>query len=78
MMPKTPVVSRADLRAMGFKVVTYNVVLPAAVYAMQAALKALIADDIPSGPPMVAFDDLTSLVGLNDYVTMEGRYRIAE
>jgi 2-methylisocitrate lyase-like PEP mutase family enzyme len=77
MMPKTPVVSRADLRAMGFKVVTYNVVLPAAVYAMQAALKALVADDIPSGPPMVAFDDLTSLVGLNDYVSLEGRYRIS-
>ena len=78
MMPKTPVVSRTDLRAMGFKVVTYNVVLPAAVYAMQAALQALIADDIASGPPLVAFDDLTNLVGLADHVAVEGRYRTSE
>ena len=45
-----------------------------------AYLWAYARDDRPfggSGPPMVAFDDLTSLVGLNDYVTMEGRYRIS-
>ena len=76
MMPKTPVKSRAELHAMGFKIVTYNVLLHAAIRAMQQTLKALQADDMASAPPLASFDEVTSLVGLPDYVTTEQRYRI--
>ncbi len=51
MMPKTPVASRAALRAMGFKVVTYNVLLHAAIRAMRDTLAALKDDDIRRAPP---------------------------
>jgi 2-methylisocitrate lyase-like PEP mutase family enzyme len=75
MMPKTPVASREALRAMGFKVVTYNVLLHAAVRALRDTLSALKADDMTKAPPQVAFDELTKLVGLNDYNALETRYR---
>jgi 2-methylisocitrate lyase-like PEP mutase family enzyme len=78
MMPKTPLVTRHDLHSMGFKVVTYNVVLHAAIRAMQQTFEALVADDMSLAPPLTAFDDMTQLVGLNDYLTVEGTYRIAE
>ena len=77
MMPKTPETSRAALHAMGFKVVTYNVVLQAAIHAMRATLTALKNDDLGSGPPRVAFDDLTELVGLPEYTALEARYGAA-
>jgi 2-methylisocitrate lyase-like PEP mutase family enzyme len=76
MMPKTPVASRAALQAMGFKVVTYNVLLPAAIRAMQSALAALLADDPQSGPPLASFEEVTSLVGLPEYAALEERYRL--
>jgi oxaloacetate decarboxylase len=76
MMPKTPVASRAALQAMGFKVVTYNVLLPAAIKAMQSALAALVADDPQSGPPLASFEEVTSLVGLPEYAALEERYRL--
>jgi len=78
MMPKTPVASRAALRAMGFKVVTYNVLLHAAVRAMQDTLAALAADDPARAPPTVSFADLTALVGLPEYDATAERYRAAE
>src|SRR5579862_1514021 len=76
MMPKTPVKSRAELKAMGFSIVTYNVLLHAAVRAMQQTLKALKADDMTSAPPLAAFDEVTRLVGLPDYLALEQRYRV--
>jgi len=75
MMPKTPVKSRTELRAMGFNIVTYNVLVHAAIRAMQQTLKALKADDMASAPPLAAFDEVTRLVGLPDYLTLEQRYR---
>jgi 2-methylisocitrate lyase-like PEP mutase family enzyme len=77
MMPKTPVKSRTELRAMGFNIVTYNVLIHAAVKAMQQTLKALRADDMASAPPLASFDEVTGLVGLNDYVALEQRYKTA-
>jgi 2-methylisocitrate lyase-like PEP mutase family enzyme len=76
MMPKTPVKSRAELQAMGFKIVTYNVLLHAAIHAMQQTLAALKVDDMASAPPLASFDEVTSLVGLPDYMTLEQRYRV--
>ncbi len=75
MMPKTPVRSRLALQAMGFKIVTYNVVIHAAVHAMQQILKALKADDMASAPALASFDEVTRLVGLPDYLALEQRYR---
>ena len=75
MMPKTPVKSRAELKAMGFSIVTYNVLLHAAICAMQLTLKALKSDDMASAPPLAAFDEVTRLVGLPDYLALEQRYR---
>jgi 2-methylisocitrate lyase-like PEP mutase family enzyme len=78
MMPKTPVVSRAGLRAMGFKVVTYNVLLHAAIHAMRAALGALAADDPARMPPLASFAEVTELVGLSDYDALVERYRLPD
>jgi 2-methylisocitrate lyase-like PEP mutase family enzyme len=78
MMPKTPVASRAALRAMGFKVVTYNVLLHAAIRAMRDTLQALAADDMTQAPPQASFAELTALVGLDDYDATAERYRVAE
>ena len=78
MMPKTPVTSRADLRTMGFKVVTYNVLLHAAIRAVRDTLSALKDDDIKRAPPQASFAELTSLVGLDQYDAMAERYRLPE
>lgn len=75
MMPKTPVRSRAELKAMGFDIVTYNVLIHAAVQAMQSTLKALKADDMAKAPPLAGFDEVTRLVGLPDYMKLEQRYK---
>ena len=75
MMPKTPVKSRAELKAMGFDIVTYNVLIHAAVRALQQTLKALKANDMASAPPLAGFDEVTRLVGLPDYLALEQRYK---
>ena len=75
MMPKTPVKSRAELKAMGFSIVTYNVLIHAAIRAMQQTLRALKADDMASAPPLATFDKVTRLVGLPDYLALEQRYK---
>ena len=78
MMPKTPVTSRAALRAMGFKVVTYNLLLPAAIRAIRDMARALAADDLAHAPPAASFAELTSLVGLDAYDATAERYRVAD
>jgi 2-methylisocitrate lyase-like PEP mutase family enzyme len=75
MMPKTPVRSRAELKAMGFDIVTYNVLIHAAVQAMQSTLAALKADNMAGAPPLAGFDEVTRLVGLPDYMKLEQRYK---
>src|SRR5579863_402528 len=75
MMPKTPVKSRSELKAMGFDIVTYNVLIHAAVQAMQSTLKALKADNMAAAPPLAGFDEVTRLVGLPDYLKLEQRYK---
>jgi 2-methylisocitrate lyase-like PEP mutase family enzyme len=74
MMPKTPVRSRSELKAMGFNIVTYNVAIHAMVAALQQTFKALKEDDMSKAAPLAAFDEVTRLVGLNDYMTLEQRY----
>jgi 2-methylisocitrate lyase-like PEP mutase family enzyme len=74
MMPKTPETSRAALQAMGFKVVTYNVVLPALIHAVRETLAALKSGDPTGGPPGVSFGEMTELAGLPEYTALEARY----
>ena len=76
MMPKTPLVGRAELEQMGFKVVTYNIALAAAVHAMREALSAIAEDDLDRLPPHASFDELTSLVGLPEFTATESRYEV--
>jgi 2-methylisocitrate lyase-like PEP mutase family enzyme len=73
-MPKTPETSRAALQAMGFKVVTYNVLLPAVIHALRETLIALKSGDLTGAPPRVSFDEMTELAGLADYTALETRY----
>jgi len=56
-------------------IVTYNVLIHAAVQAMQSALVALKADDMSKAPPLASFDEVTRLVGLNDYMKLEQHYK---
>ena len=78
MMPKTPLVSRDDLAAMGFKIVTYNVALAAMVHSGRAALSALAKEDMTLMPPLAPFDDLAELVGLGALKIVESRYATPE
>jgi 2-methylisocitrate lyase-like PEP mutase family enzyme len=78
MMPKTPVASRARLKEMGFKIVTYNVLLHAAIRAIGDTLAALVADDPSRAPPQASFEELASLVGLDTYDKVSERYRVAD
>jgi hypothetical protein len=45
---------------------------------MRTAFAALATNDHDALPPLMPFDELAALVGLNDYTTAEQRYRIAE
>jgi len=78
MMPKTPLLTRDELAELGFKVVTYNVALAAAVHAMREALAAIAADDLDGLPPHASFEELASLVGLTEFMSLESRYELPQ
>lgn len=78
MMPKTPLVSRKALADTGFKFVTYNVALPAAIQAMQDVFAALAADEMDRAPPLAPFSEVTRVIGLPDYNAIEARYAAAD
>jgi len=71
---KTPMVPRAELQEMGFRLVSYHPLLFTAVRAMQDALGALLVDDDAKAPPAVSFDDIKNVVGLPSYQKLELRY----
>jgi 2-methylisocitrate lyase-like PEP mutase family enzyme len=75
--PKTPVLERAALIAMGFKFICYNTVLPAAVYAMQKALAAVRDDDPAGAPPQAEFHTITQIVGIGEYNEVQQRFGTA-
>jgi 2-methylisocitrate lyase-like PEP mutase family enzyme len=76
MMPKTPVTSRAELQAMGYRFVTYNVLVHAAARAMRDMLGAVRSDDLSRQPATLSFAELAALVGLPDYDATAERYRV--
>jgi len=71
---KTPMIPRVALHEMGIRLVTYHPLLFSATRAMQDALKALLADDDASAPPVVGFDEIKEIVGLPEYNELERRY----
>jgi 2-methylisocitrate lyase-like PEP mutase family enzyme len=76
MMPKTPLVPRQELKRMGFKFVTYNVALPAMIQAVKDVFAAVAADDMSRAPELAPFGEVTRVVGLPDYNTLEKRYAL--
>jgi 2-methylisocitrate lyase-like PEP mutase family enzyme len=78
MMAKTPLASRQKLEQMGFRVVTYNVLLAASIRAMQNTLAALKSDHMEDAPPIASFDEVTELVGLPEYKALETRYETGD
>lgn len=78
MMPKTPLVSREELAEMGFKIVTYNVAVAAAVQAVREAFAAIADNDMDRLPPIASFEEVTSLVGLPAFLATESRYAASE
>jgi len=78
MMSKTPLVTRTELADMGFKVVTYNVLLATAVHALREALTAIAEDDMTRLPPSASLDDVAHVVGLPAFMATESRYALPQ
>ena len=73
---KTPILSPAQLQAIGYKLALYPVMLmSSAVAAMQATLEALRPESNAPPPPSVSFAELQQVVGFPDYWEREGRYK---
>lgn len=70
---KTPILPRAALAAMGFKIAVYPLtLLNVSIKAMREALMTLQGEHMPSVLP---FSELTEAVGFNDYYAQEDRYK---
>ena len=72
---KTPILSPAELEAMGFKLCAYPLsLMGVAVSGMQNALLSLKKGEIPSNIP--DFKDLQDIVGFPEYFEQEARYAV--
>jgi 2-methylisocitrate lyase-like PEP mutase family enzyme len=71
---KTPVLSPAELREMGFAFAIYHQALFGAVEAMKRAFAALAAGDPEGGSPATPFDEVKRLAGADDYAAVSARY----
>jgi 2-methylisocitrate lyase-like PEP mutase family enzyme len=74
---KTPPVSLEEIADLGFSLVIYPIgTLLAATAGMRAVLDTLRSDGTPLAamPDLPTFDEFTSLVGLPDVASLEGRY----
>jgi len=72
---KTPILSPAQLQAIGYKLALYPVMLlTSAIAAMNSALAALRAGD-GKELPGISFAELQDVVGFPDYWEREGRYK---
>jgi len=70
---KTPILPRAALAAMGYKIAVYPLtLLNVSIEAMRDALTALREEQSPS---VLSFNELTEAVGFADYYAEETRYR---
>jgi len=72
---RTPVLSRAQLFEIGYRIAAYPVaLLTAAIAGMQDALHSVKSDDIETAHPF-AFDELTDLLGFSEYQGEADRYK---
>ncbi len=72
----TPLLSHAELDALGFKIAAYPLtLLEVASKAIGDALAAMAAGGHPSDGARLSFAALRELVGFSDYVAAEERYR---
>lgn len=75
---KTPLVSTAELRAWGYRIVVWPSHLQrASIMAMQRALELLKRDDVSAADDpdlMVSFSEREDLVGMPEYQTLERRF----
>ena len=71
---RTPVLSPARLRELGFAFAIYHQALFGAVEAMKRAFAALAAGDPVGGSPSMPFDVVKRLAGAENYATIATRY----
>ncbi|OAI11514.1 carboxyvinyl-carboxyphosphonate phosphorylmutase [Methylomonas koyamae] len=70
---KTPILPRAELAAMGYKIAVYPLtLLNVSIKAMRDALMGLRDEQSPS---VLSFNELTEVVGFADYYAEETRYK---
>lgn len=73
---KTPLLSHQELEDMGYKIAVYPLtLLNVSIQAMQQALTALKNGETS---PVMDFQQLTDIVGFNDYYRSEERYRLPD
>ena len=76
---KTPILPRAKLQEVGYKLALYPVMLlSSAITAMQATLAALRPDSKTPQPAAISFTDLQGVVGFPDYWSRETKYQAKE
>ena len=74
---RSPVLSPAELEAIGFKLVAYPLsLLGAAAKAQQAALAAILAGGVPGADLRPSFEELRGLVGFPEYFEEAERYAV--
>jgi 2-methylisocitrate lyase-like PEP mutase family enzyme len=71
---KTPVLSPAQLSAMGFAFAIYHQALFGAIEAMKRAFAALAAGDPEGGSPSTPFAEVKRLAGAEEYAAAAARY----
>jgi 2-methylisocitrate lyase-like PEP mutase family enzyme len=71
---KTPVLSPARLRELGFAFAIYHQALFGAIEAMKRAFAALAAGDAEGGSPATPFDEVKRLAGAEIYAETSARY----
>jgi 2-methylisocitrate lyase-like PEP mutase family enzyme len=71
---KTPVLSPARLRELGFAFAIYHQALFGAIEAMKRAFSALAAGDPEGGTPTTPFDEVKRLAGAETYAALAARY----
>ena len=75
---KTPILSPAKLRSLGFSLTLYHHALFGAMEAMRTAHAALAAGDPEVGAPNMAFNDVKRIAGAETYAADERRYGLVE
>lgn len=75
---KAQFLTRKKLHEIGFKLVADPTLLFVAIRAMKDALAAMATNNRDAIPPQVSFDEMLKIVGFEDYLAFEARYRAQE